>query len=164
MSLTPVCWVHSNVYFLVNIHWIRYFTAIDPILSTSSAVQTYHHLFSGSVEIPLLTTAGNSSSIGKEPVRVARLFATSSLVSYTVKSIISFPNVLQGHTTVVLVCSTIEWEPDITCTWEVWMFKFYIYSSIPQLLSPFHAESIEIFKRKTTVHCVWDLMLNKGGI
>ena len=164
MSLTPACWVHSNGYVLGNIHWIMYLTAVDPILSTLSAVQTYHHLISGSVEIPLLTTAENSSSIGKVPVPFGRLFVTSSLVSYTEKGIIPFTNVLQGHTTVVLVCSTIEWEPDITCTWEVWMFKFYIYSSIPQLLSPFHAESIEIFKRKTTVHCVWDLMLNKGGI
>ena len=171
MSLTPACWVHSNVDVLENTLWIRYLTAVDPILSTSSAVQKYHHLTSGSVEIQWLTTAGNSSSIGEEPVPFGRPIltsirwsATSSLVSYTVKGIIPFTNVLQGHTTVVLVCSTIEWEPDITCTWEVWMFKFDIYSSIPQLLSPFHAESIEIFKRKTTVHCVWDLMLNKEGI
>ena len=141
MSLTPACCVHSNVYVLVDVHWIRYLAAVDPILSTSSAVQTYHHLISGSVEIPLLTTAGNSSSIGKEPVPIASpifsnirwtRFATSSLVSYTVQGII--PNVLQGHTTVVLVCCTIEWEPDITCTWEIWifdrMYKLYIYSPI----------------------------------
>ena len=68
MSLTPACCVHSNVYVLVDIHWIRYLTAVDPILSTSSAVQTYHHLISGSVEIPLPLLAGNSSSIGKVPV------------------------------------------------------------------------------------------------
>ena len=136
MSLTPACCVHSNVYVLVDIHWIRYLTAVDPILSTSSAVQTYCHLLSSSVEIQRLTTAGNSSSIGKVPVSFGRpiWFATSSLVSYTVKSIISFTNVLQGHTTVVLVCCTIEWEPDITCTWEIWifdrMYKLYIYSPI----------------------------------
>ena len=138
MSLTPACWVHSNVYVLVDIHWIRYLTAVDPILSTSSAVQTYRHLLSSSVEIRQLTTAGNSSSIGKVSVSFGRpiWFATSSLVSYTVQGIIPFTNVLQGHTTVVLVCCTIEWEPDITCTCEVWMFnricKFYIYSPIPQ--------------------------------
>ena len=120
--LTSACCVHSNVYSLGNIYWISYLTAVDSILSTSSAVQTYHHLISGSVEIPLLITAGNSSSIGEEPVTVARLFATSSLVSYTVKSIISFTNVLQGHTTVVLVCCTIKWKPEITCTCEVWTF------------------------------------------
>ena len=141
MSLTPACCVHSNVYVLFNVHWIRYLTVVDSILSILSAVQTYHHLISGSVEIPLVTTAGNSSSIGKEPVPIVspifsniRWFATSSLVSYTVQGIIPFTNVLQGHTTVVLVCSTIEWEPDITCTWEIWMFnrmyKLYIYSPI----------------------------------
>ena len=89
---------------------------VDPILSTLFAVQTYLHLISGSVEIPLVTTAGNSSSIGKEPVPIARpVFtsirwsATSSLVSYTEKGIvISFTNVLQGHTTVVLVYCIIE--------------------------------------------------------
>ena len=140
MSLTPACWVHSNGYFLANILWIRYLTVVDPILSTSSAVQTYHHLTSGSVEIWRLTTAGNFSSIGKVPVpfgrpiyTIIRWFATSSLISHTEKGIvISFPNVLQGHTTVVLVCSTIEWDSNITCTCEVWifnrMYKFYIYS------------------------------------
>ena len=194
MSLTCACWVHSNVYVLGNIHWIRYLTAVDPILSTLSAVQTYHHLISGSVEIWLLTLAENSSSIGKVPVPFGRLIlisirwsATSSLVSYTEKGIvisftnvlqgyttvvpfgrlilisirwsatsslisytekgivISFTNVLQGYTTVVLVCCTIEWEPDITCTWEVWifdrMYKGYILSPKPQFLSPFHVES-----------------------
>ena len=134
MSLTPACCVHSNVYVLVDIHWIRYLTAVDPILSTSSVVQTYHHLTSGSVKIPLLTTAGNSGSIGQEPVPIAspifisiRLYATSSLVSYTEKRIISFTNVLQGYTTVVLVYCIIEWEPDITCTWEVWIFDRMLY-------------------------------------
>ena len=138
MSLTPACCVHSNVYGLFNVHWIRYLTAVDSILSTLFAVQTYHHLTSGSV---LVTIAGNSSSIGKEPVPIVspiytniRWFATSSLVSYTVQGIILFTNVLQGYTTVVLVCSTIEWEPDITYTWEIWMFdrmyKLYIYSPI----------------------------------
>ena len=160
MWLTPACWVHSNVYVLGNIHWIRYLTAVDPILSTLSAIQSYHHLFSGSVEIRLLIIAGNSSSIGKVPVPFGgpilisiRWFATSSLVSYTEKGIvIPFTNVLQGYTTVVLVCCTIEWEPDITCTWEVWIFnriyKIYINSPIPQFLSPFHVEikSIEIFQ------------------
>ena len=31
------------------------FVAVDPFLSTSSAVHTYHHPTSGSVEIPLGT-------------------------------------------------------------------------------------------------------------
>ena len=100
-----------------NIYWIRYLTAVDPLLSTSSAVQTYHHLTSGSVEIPLLNTAKNSSFIGEEPVRFASL-VTSSLVTYAVQGIITFTNVLQEHNTVVVVCCTIEWEPDITCTWK----------------------------------------------
>ena len=88
---------------------------VDAILSTFFAVQSYNHLLSGSVEIPLVTIAGNSSSIGKEPVPIARpiftsirLVATSSLVSYTEQGIISFTNVFKGHTTVVLVCCTIE--------------------------------------------------------
>ena len=66
--LTSARWVHSNVYVLGNIHCIRYLTAVDPFHSTSSAGQMYHHLTSGSVEIPLITWTGNSSSIGKEPV------------------------------------------------------------------------------------------------
>ena len=132
--LTSACCVHSNVYSLGNIHWSSYLTAVDAIHRTSSAVQTYHHLTSGSVEIPLLTTAGNSSSIGEEPVSFARLIATSS---YTEKRIISFTNVLQGHTTVVLVCCTIEWKPDITCTWEVWIFK-RMYKYISQSLPGYH--------------------------
>ena len=68
VPLTSACCVHSNVYGLCNIHWIRYLTAVDPSHSTSSAVHKYHTLISGSVEIPLLTTAGNFSSIGKVPV------------------------------------------------------------------------------------------------
>ena len=132
--LTSAWCVHSNVYSLGNIQWISYLAVVDAIHHTSSAVQTYHHLTSGSVEIPLLITAWNFSSIGEEPVSAARLIAGCHYVSYTVKSIITFTNVLQGHTTVVLVCCTIEWKPDITCTWEVWtfnrMYKFYIY--IPQ--------------------------------
>ena len=120
MSLTSssVCWVHSNVYCLVNIHWIRYLTAVDAILSTTSAVQKYHHLASGSIEIPLVTSAGNSSSIGKNPVpsSIAEIRSTTtiSFVNYTVQGIILFTNVLQGHKTVVLVCCSSEWEPDIT--------------------------------------------------
>ena len=123
MSLTSACWVHSNVYGLGNVHWIRYHTAVDPIHSTSFTMQKYHHLTSGSVEIPLSTSAGNSSSIGKVPVPHCRpiftsIRATSSEVSHTAQGIIPPTNVLQGHTTVVLVCCTTEWEPDITCTWE----------------------------------------------
>ena len=70
--LTSACWVDSNVYGLDNVHGTRYLTAVDPFHSTSSAVHTYHHLTSVSVDIQLLTgcpgCTGNSSSIGKEPV------------------------------------------------------------------------------------------------
>ena len=125
MSLTTASWVHSNVYGLVNILWIRYLTAVDPILSTSYTMQNYLHLTSGSVEIPRGTTAANYRSIGKEPVPYGRPIvtsikrsATSSQVSHTEQAIIPCTNVLQGHTTVVLVCCTIEWEPHITFTWE----------------------------------------------
>ena len=51
-----------------------------------------------------------------------RRSATSSEVSHTEQSSIIFSNVFQGHKTVVLVCCTIEWEPYIPCTWEVWIF------------------------------------------
>ena len=129
MSLTSVCVVHSNVYALGNIHWIRYPTPVDPLLSTSPAIYMYHLVTSPSVHIPLATSGRYSSSIGKEPVAndrpistSRRRLATSSLVSHTEQSIIIFPNALQGHKTVVLICCTIEWEPDITCTWEVWIF------------------------------------------
>ena len=127
MSLTTASWVHSNVYGLVNIHWIRYLTTVDPLHSTSSTMQNYHHLTSSSVEIPLSTSAGNSSSIGKEPVSCGRPYttirrsATSSEVSHTEQGITTFTNVLQEHITVVPVCCISEGEPDITCTWEVWI-------------------------------------------
>ena len=123
-TLTSACWVHSNVYGLGNIHCIRYLTAVDPFHSTSSAVQKYHHLTSGSVEIPLATWTGNSSSIGKEPVPYGtstsiRRSTTSSLVSFAEQGIFTtLTNVLQDHDTVVLVCCISEWEPDITCTQE----------------------------------------------
>ena len=68
MSLTSACVVHSNVYGLGNIHWIRYFTAVDPIFSTSSMVHKHHHISSGSVEIPVVALTGNSGSIRVEPV------------------------------------------------------------------------------------------------
>ena len=119
--LTSAGWVHSNVYGLYLIHCIRYLTAVEPFLSTSSAKQTYHHLTSGSVEIPLATWTGNSSSIGKEPVPnsiTTRRSATISYISSAEQAIITFTNVLQSNDTVVLVDCTIEWEPDITCTRE----------------------------------------------
>ena len=118
ISLTTACVVHSNVYFLDNIHWIGYLTAVDPLHSTSSAVQTYHHVTSGSVEFPPSISAGKSSFIRKEPVSTnIRGWATSSEVSHADQGIIPFINVLQGHTTVVQVCCTSEWEPNIPCTW-----------------------------------------------
>ena len=128
MSLTSVCWVHSNVYGLDIIHWIWYLTTVDPLHSTSFTLQNYHHLTSGSVEIPPSTSAGNSRSVGKEPVPCGRPIitnirrpTTSSEVSHTEQGITTFTNVLQEHITVVLVYCISEGEPDITCTWEVWV-------------------------------------------
>ena len=126
MSLTSDCAVHSNVYGLGNIHWIKYLAVVDPILSTSSAVQTYHHVTSGSVKIPLAIIAWNFSSIWKKTISYRRpistskkrRLATSSKASPAEQGIIIFSNVLQGHKTVVLVCCISEWEPDITCTWR----------------------------------------------
>ena len=120
MSLTSACCVHSNVDGLGNICWIRYLTVVDPLHSISSAVHTYRHINSGSVEIRLVTSTENSRFIGKKTVSWGRSIrsATSTEISYTEQGIIPFTNVLQGHTTVVLVCCTIEWEPDITCTWK----------------------------------------------
>ena len=117
VPLTSTCWVHSNVYALGDIHCIRNLTAVDPFHSTSFAVHTYHHLTSVSVEIPLATCTGNSSSIGKEPVPYGTLphftsirrSATSSLGSYAEQGIITFTNVFQGHIAVVLVWCTSEY-------------------------------------------------------
>ena len=112
MSLTSACSVHSNVYCLDNISCIMYLTAVDPILFTSSTVQNYHHMLSSSVKIPHHSWTGNSRFIGKKPIPLA----TSSPVSYAEQgSIVTCTNVLQCYETVVLVCCTIEWEPDITC-------------------------------------------------
>ena len=120
--LTSAFWIHSNVYGLDNIHCIRYLTAVDSFHSTSSAVHNYHHLTSASVEIPLPTCTGNTSSIGEVPASYGatskRRSTTSSLVSYAEQSITTITNILQPHDTVVLVCCISEWEPDITCTWE----------------------------------------------
>ena len=122
--LTSTCWVHSNVCGLLITLFIRYHTVVNSILSTSPPVQKYHHITSGSVEVPLPITARNSSSIGKVPVPYGkprftsmRRSATNRLVSYAEQGIIIiFTNVLQGHDTVVLVCFTIQWEPN-TSTW-----------------------------------------------
>ena len=116
--LTSAYWVHSNVYVLGNIHCTWYHTAVDPFHSTSSAVHTYNHLTSGSVEVPSPIFTRYSSSIGEEPVPYGRTIATSCLASDAEQAITTFTNLLQDHNTVVLVCCTIEWEPDITCTWE----------------------------------------------
>ena len=88
-TLTNVCCVNSNVYDLHNIHWIRYLTAVDPILSTSSAVQTNHHVTSASVDMATNGLGGNSGFIWEIPVSYGRpistsirMMATSSEVSY----------------------------------------------------------------------------------
>ena len=107
MSLTSACYVQSNVYGPGDIHCILYLTVVDPLHSTSSTMQLYHHLTSGSVEIHV-TTAENCSSIGKEPVPYEgfsiRRSTTSSEVSHAEQGSISFTNILQVHKTVVLVC------------------------------------------------------------
>ena len=116
------CWVHSNVHGLGDIHCISDNTAVDPFNSTSSAVHMYHHLTSASEETWLTSWTGNPTSIGEIPVPYGiphfRRLATSSVVSYAEQGITTFTNILQGHDTVVLVCCTIEWELNITCTWE----------------------------------------------
>ena len=114
--LTSACCVHSNVYGLINTCCIRYHTVVDSSHSTSPPVQNFYFPTRGSVDIPLVTTARNSSSIGEEPVCSdippiisIKRSATSSLVSYTEQGgITTFTNVLQVHKTVVLVCCTIE--------------------------------------------------------
>ena len=120
--LTSACWVHSNVYGLGAIHCMRYQTAVDPFHSTSSALHTYYHLTSVSEEIWLTSWTRNPTSIGEIPVPYGiphfRRLATISVVSYADQGIATFTNLLQGHTTVVLACCTIEWEPDLTSTWE----------------------------------------------
>ena len=79
VQLTSVCRVHSNVYGLGNIHWIRYVTAIDPILSTSFALHKDHHLTSGSVKVPVCTfsTSINPSPIWEKPVTHVSPHSTS---------------------------------------------------------------------------------------
>ena len=68
VPLTCAFYVHSNVCALIITIFIRYHTAVNSIHSTSPPLQTYHHMISSSVEVPTLTTARNSSSIGKPPV------------------------------------------------------------------------------------------------
>ena len=149
-SLSVCSTVHSNVYNLVNIHCIRYRTMVDSILSTSPPLQTYHTLTSCSVKVPLGTTAGNSSSIGEEPVPYIirstsiRRSAASSLVSQADQGIITVTNVLQGHDTVVLVCNTIEWEPDtftrkeeIPLLLRVWCFVLKLVTYLELVWKPY---------------------------
>ena len=103
---TNACCVHSNVYGLGNVHWIRYLTPVDPFHSTSSVVQTYHHMMCIHVEITKSTTvgiSGNFRSIGKKPVPydgpifILIIFSTrSNWVCNTEQGIIIFTNVLQG--------------------------------------------------------------------
>ena len=123
----PMCWkwltnsiVHSNVYGLNNILCIGYLTAVGSLLSTSSALQAYHHVTSCSVKVPVVTTARNSSSIGEEPVpsgtppTIIKISATITVVSYAEQGMTTLTDVLQEHMTVVLVCFTLEFKPDAT--------------------------------------------------
>ena len=110
-SLTSAFCVHSNVYTLDDIQLIRYLTAVNSFHSISPLVQKYHHLTSCSVEVPVVTTARNSSSIGKEPVSsciTMRMSATTRLVSVAEQGSITFTNVIQGYKTVVQIYCTIE--------------------------------------------------------
>ena len=114
-----VCTVQPNIHGLDNIHCIRYLTAVDSIHSTFLVVQTYYHVTSCSVDVPLVTR--NSSSIGEKPVPHRDLYFTSirmpatiTQVSHTQQGIITFTNALQGHMTVVLVCCTSVFKPDAT--------------------------------------------------
>ena len=72
VPLTGAFCVYSNVYGLVDIFCIRYHTVVDPILSAYFPSHMYHHLTSGSVKIPVITSTDYSSSIGKEPVSYNR--------------------------------------------------------------------------------------------
>ena len=84
---------------------------VDSLLSTSSAFQMYHHLTSCSVEIPQLITAEYSTSVREEPVSsvgTGIIDATICSANLAVQSIIIFINVLQCHTTVILISYTIE--------------------------------------------------------
>ena len=122
-----MCWkwltnsiVHTNVYNLSNILCVRYLTAVGSLHSTSSALQVYHHVTSGSVKVPVVTTARNSSSVGEVPVPTGRpptsirISATIMVVSYAEQGMTTFMDVLQEHKTVVLVCFTLEFKPDAT--------------------------------------------------
>ena len=113
VPLTSACCVYSNIYGLCDIHCIAYLTAVKSFLSTSSPVQSYHHMTSCSVDVPLISTARNSSSIGEEPVpsdtpHGMRRSATISFINQAEQSSIAFTDVLQDHKTVVLVYCTIE--------------------------------------------------------
>ena len=149
-SLRVCCTVHSNVYNLGNIHFIRYLTTVDSFLSTSPPLQTHYTLTSGSVKVPLVTTGKNFSSTGEPPVpydswpNEIRRSATSSLVSYTDQGIITFTNVLQGHKAVVLVCCTVEWEPDTFTRKEeiplplwVWCFVLKLVTYLEIVWKPY---------------------------
>ena len=120
VALTSACCVHSNVQILNDTCCIRYLTTVDSIHSTSPAEHTYHTRASRSVEVPLVTTASNPSSIWEEPVPYGatsmRRSATSRLICQAEQGILIITNVFQGYKTVVLVCCTSEWEPDtLTC-------------------------------------------------
>ena len=126
------------------------------------------------IHVLTCVTICHTSSMGKEPVPFARPFftsigmsATSSLVSYTAQGpTIPSTDVLQSHTTVVLVCCTIKWEPDITCTYEIEyskvleMYHIYIYNL--HLLTML--QSIKICKYNTHCwYCVRPRVLNQGA-
>ena len=124
VPLTSTFCVHSNVCALIITIFIRYNTVVNSIHQSSLPVQKYHHMTSGSVEVPLATTAGNSSSIGKEPVTQGllpkgfseRTSTARSIVSHAAQGIITFTNLFSSHKAVVIEYRTFKCEPNLTHT------------------------------------------------
>ena len=161
LALTVACWVHSNVYGLVNIHCIRYLTTVDSSHSTSPPVKKYCTLTSCPADVPHTTTCWNSSSIGKEPVPYGwlsngvsiRRSTTSRLVSHTEQDITPFTNLLQAHKTVVLVGCTSEPETDCTHGREVIPLSQKVwYLGIGNMLHIYRLSEESQVHRRTTRH------------
>ena len=110
-TLTCIVSVYTNVQSLVDIHCIRYLTAVNSIHSTSPPLQKYRHITSGSVEAPVATTARNSSSIRKVPVPYGtriRRSATNRFVSQAEQGSTTFTNMVQEYKTMVCGYSTVQ--------------------------------------------------------
>ena len=114
LFLTSVCSVHSNIHGLVNTCCIGYLTAVDSSHFPSPAMQAYHTRTSASVELPLLTTVCNSSTIGVVPITqdmpIWRLGTSTahSVISQTEKWVKIFTNIVQGCESMVWNDSSIQ--------------------------------------------------------